>query len=86
MFNNGFNNNFNSVSKNLQTGNIAGINKNPSSVVGVTKAPINKMPVKNNPFSNVKIDRQMSKSIMNSSGENVIRNDFNKNGGNNGNC
>ena len=36
-------------------------------------------------FSNVKIDHQRSRQIMNSSGENVIRNSFNKTGGYNGN-
>ena len=85
MFNNGFgNNNFNSASKNFQTGNIAGITKTPTNIGGINKNPsningINNIPTRSNPFSNVKIDRQMSKSIMNSSGENIISN---KNGGN----
>ena len=46
MFNNnsfgGYNSNtFNPVSKNLQTGNIAGINKGPTSVAGINKQPNN---------------------------------------------
>lgn len=70
--------------------NIAGINKTPTNIGGINKGPsnisgINKMPTRNNPFSNVKIERQMSRQIMNSNGENVIRNDFNKGGGFNGN-
>lgn len=71
--------------------NIAGINKTPTNIGGINKTPtniggINKMPTKNNPFTNVKIDRQMSKQIMDSSGQNVIRNNnMNNGGGFNGN-
>lgn len=69
--------------------NIAGINRTPGNIGGINKAPsniggINKMPNKSNPFSNVKIDRQRSKQIMDSSGQNVIRNN-NIGGGFNGN-
>lgn len=83
MFNNGMNNN-------MGNRNIAGIGNKPGSVAGISKSPanisgINKMPTANDPFANVKIDRQRSKQIMNSSGENLIRNSFNKNGGFNGN-
>lgn len=83
MFNNGMNNGFSNK-------NIAGIRNTPASISGINKTPtnisgVNKMPTAQNPFSNVKIDRQRSKQIMNSSGENVIRNDFNKTGGYNGN-
>lgn len=80
MFNNGFGNR-----------NIAGMPNKPSNVSGINKAPtsisgLNKMPAKQDPFKNVKIDRQLSKQIMNSSGENVIRNKINSgNGGYNGN-
>lgn len=80
MFNNGFGNK-----------NIAGMPNRPSNISGINKAPtniggINKMPTPNNPFNNVKIDRQRSNQIMNSSGENVIRNKINGgNGGYNGN-
>jgi len=71
--------------------NIAGIPSRPSSVSGINKTPSNisglrKMPTANNPFKNVRIDRQRSAQIMNSSGENVIRNKVNSgNGGYNGN-
>lgn len=70
--------------------NIAGINRAPSNIAGINKTPtniggINKMPTKSNPFANVKIDRQMSRQIMNSSGENVIRNNNMTGGGFNGN-
>ena len=70
--------------------NIAGINRTPSNIAGINKSPtniggINKMPTKSNPFANIKIDRQMSKQIMNSSGENVIRNNNMNGGGFNGN-
>lgn len=70
--------------------NIAGIAKGPSNIGGVNQKPMNisgvqKMPTQNNPFSGVKTDRQLSKPIMNSSGENVIRNSFNKGGGYHGN-
>ena len=83
-----FNNNFNNFN-NFKSHNIAGINKTPSNIAGVNKNPmniggINKMPKQNNPFSNVKMDNQLSKQIMNSSGENVIRNEFNQGGGFNG--
>ena len=86
MFNNnGMNNN------GLGNRNIAGIRNTPSNIGGINKTPtnisgINKMPTANNPFSNVKIDRQRSTQIMNSSGENVIRNNnMNNGGGFNGN-
>lgn len=70
--------------------NIAGIPKGPTNIGGINKTPtniggINKMPTPNNPFNNVQMDRQLSKQIMNSSGENLIRNSFNKGGGFNGN-
>ena len=80
MFNNGFGNR-----------NVAGMPNRPNSVSGINKAPtsisgLNKMPTRKDPFANVKIDRQLSKQIMNSSGENVIRNKINSgNGGYNGN-
>ena len=70
--------------------NIAGINKTPTNIGGINKSPanisgINKMPTKSNPFANVKIDRQMSRQIMDSSGQNVIRNNNFNGGGTNGN-
>lgn len=82
MFNNGFGG--------FGNKNIIGIPKGPTNIGGIKKSPtniggINKMPTKNNPFSRVKIDRQLSKQIMNSNGENLIRNEFNKGGGFNGN-
>lgn len=83
--NNGF-----SMNNGFGNRNIAGINRTPNNVVGINKGPsnvagINKMPTMNNPFNNVKIDRQMSKQIMGTDGTNLIRNDFNKGGGFNGN-
>jgi len=70
--------------------NIAGINKMPSNIGGMNKTPtningINKMPTQSNPFSKVQIDRQMSKQIMDSSGQNIIRNNNMSGGGFNGN-
>lgn len=75
MFNNGFGNK-----------NIAGIPKTPNSIGGIRNNPtniqgINKMPTMSNPFKNVKIENQRSKQIMNSSGQNIIRNDHMNNGG-----
>jgi len=68
--------------------NIAGVNRTPNSIGGINKSPaniggINKMPTRNDPFAKVQIDRQMSKQIMDSSGQNVIRNN-NMGGGYNG--
>lgn len=70
--------------------NIAGINKMPSNIGGMSKTPtnisgINKMPTPNNPFSKIQIDRQRSRQIMDSSGQNVIRNNNMNGGGFNGN-
>ena len=82
MFNNGMNG--------FGNRNIAGVPKGPGNLGGIPQKPanisgINKMPTKSNPFANVKIDRQMSKQIMNSSGENLIRNELNKGGNFHGN-
>ena len=82
-------NNFN-MNNGFGNRNIAGMPNSPNGIAGINKTPtnisgINKMPTPNNPFANVKIDKQRSRQIMNSSGENVISNDFNKNGGYNGN-
>ena len=82
MFNNGFNNNFNSASNNFKTGNIAGINKAPSSVAGMASKPnnigcMNKMPTKQDPFAKVYRDNSgPAKQIMNSQGQNMIHNEF----------
>lgn len=86
MFNNGFggfnSNNFNSASKNLQSGNIAGLNKGPSSVAGVNNGPsnvagINKMPTRQNQFANVVSGNTgPAKQVMNSQGQNMLHNDF----------
>lgn len=70
--------------------NIAGINRTPGSIGGINKTPtnisgINKMPTQSNPFSKVQIDRQRSRQIMDSSGQNVIRNNNLNGGGFNGN-
>ena len=83
MFNNGMNNGF-------RGGNIAGMPNRPNNVAGINKSPaniggINKMPTARDPFANVKIDRQRSTQIMNSSGENVIRNNNINRGGTSGN-
>lgn len=82
MFNNGMNGfgNRNITGIPNRPNNIGGINKTPTNIGG-----INKMPTANNPFSKIKMDRQLSKQIMNSSGENLIRNEFNKGGRPNGN-
>ena len=84
MFNN------NGINNNFANRNVAGVPNKPNNMAGINKTPtnisgINKMPTANNPFNNVKIDRQLSKQIMNSSGENVIRNTFNNGGGKSGN-
>lgn len=81
MFNNSFNG--------FKNRNIAGVPKGPTNIAGINKNPtniggINKMPTKNNPFTNVKIDRQLSRQVMDSSGQNMIRNEINKGGGFNG--
>ncbi len=81
---------FNSNINSFKNRNIAGINKGPNNIAGINKNPmnisgINKMPKQNNPFDNVQMDNQLSKQIMNSSGENMIRNEFNGGGFHNGN-
>ena len=82
MFNNGFNNSFNSASNNFKTGNIAGINKAPSSVAGMASKPnniggMNKMPTQQDRFQSVVRDNTgPAKQIMNSQGQNMIHNDF----------
>ena len=86
MFNNGFGgygqNNFNPASKNLQSGNIAGINRGPSSVAGVSNQPSNvagmsKMPTQQDRFKSVVRDNSgPAKQIMNSQGQNMIHNEF----------
>ncbi len=85
MFNNGlggFNpNSFNTPSHNLQTGNIAGLNKNPSNVAGVNNghhnlAGMSKMPRRQNPFKSVYRDNSgPAKQVMNSQGQNIFHND-----------
>lgn len=70
--------------------NIAGINRTPTNIGGINKTPTNiggisKMPTASNPFANVKMDRQRSTQIMNSSGQNVIRNNSINGGGFGGN-
>jgi len=79
-----FNNN------NFGNRNIAGMPNRPNNVAGINKTPtniggINKLPTARDPFANIKIDRQRSNQIMNSSGENVIRNNNINRGGTNGN-
>ena len=85
MFNNGFGygqNNFNPAAKNMQSGNIAGLNKGPSSVAGINNGPSNvagmsKMPTQQDRFQNVVRDNSgPAKQIMNSQGQNMIHNDF----------
>ena len=85
MFNNGFGygqNNFNPAAKNMQTGNIAGLNKGPSSVAGINNGPssvagMNKMPTQQDRFQSVVRDNTgPAKQIMNSQGQNIIHNDF----------
>lgn len=84
MFNNnGINNGFgnrNIAGIRNTSNNISGINKTPTNISGISK-----MPAANDPFKNVKFDRQRSRQIMNSSGQNVIRNKMNNNGGFSGN-
>ena len=66
MFNNGFNNGFggynsntfNSTRNNLQSRNIAGLNKGPNNVVGISNKPnnvagINKTPTQQNKFDSL---------------------------------
>ena len=85
MFNNGFGygqNNFNPAAKNMQTGNIAGLNKGPSSVAGINNGPssvagMNKMPTQQDRFQSVVRDNTgPAKQIVNSQGQNIIHNDF----------
>ena len=91
MFGNGFSNNsfggynsnnFNPASKNLASGNVAGINKGPSSVAGVSSGPssvagMNKMPTQQDRFANVQTGNSgPAKQVMNSQGQNMIHNDF----------
>lgn len=82
MFNNGFNNNFNSASNNFKTGNVAGINKTPTNIAGMANKPnningVNKMPTQQDHFAKVYRDNSgPAKQIMNSQGQNLIHNDF----------
>jgi len=75
-------NTFNPARKNLQSGNIAGLNKGPSSVAGINKQPNNlvgmsKKPEQQNPFNNVVKDNcGPAKRVMNSKGQNLIHNEF----------
>ncbi len=86
MFNNSFggynSNNFNPASKNLASGNIAGLNKGPSSVAGINKGPssvagTSNMPKQQDRFATVYHDNSgPAKQVMNSQGQNMIHNDF----------
>lgn len=89
MYNNGFNNGFggynsntfNSTRNNLQSGNIAGLNKGPNSVVGINKRPnnvagIEKKPTQQNKFDSLIKPSERAKQVMNSKGQNLIHNEF----------
>ena len=82
MFNNAFNgygsNTFNPVNQNLKNGNIAGLNKGPSSVAGISSSVAGEknMPAKKDPFANVHIEKNPARQVMNSKGQNLIHNEF----------
>ena len=93
MFNNNFNsygnaNHFKNSSQIMNSGNIAGINKSPSSVAGVNRTPSNVSGISNHNMNSVAGIKTMNsvvntntgpaKQVMNSDGTNIIKSDMNR--------
>ncbi|MBR4262565.1 MAG: hypothetical protein IKQ35_04300 [Bacilli bacterium] len=94
MYNNNFNsygnaNHFRNSSQIMNSGNIAGINRGPSSVAGIKQNPNNVAGISNHNSSNIAGMKTMdsvvntntgpAKQVMNTDGSNMIRNDMNRN-------